>query len=109
MAQALYIKQLAERIGIAETAILERIKDISADKSRPISAGVSTNAPLVGSQNRNEKKSVLETGGPEDIFSGNRVERQIIAMMIQFPEILPDISNYKVLELFNDDRLKSIG
>ena len=30
-------------------------------------------------------------------------------MMIQFPEILPDISNYKVLELFNDDRLKSIG
>ena len=109
VAQALYIKQLAERIGIAETAILERIKDISADKSRPFSKGVSSNAPPAGAQNRNEKKSVLETGGPEDIFSGNRVERQIIAMMIQFPEILPDISNYKVLELFNDDRLKSIG
>ena len=109
VAQALYIKQLAERIGIAETAILERIKDISADKSRPFSTGVSSNAPPAGAQNRNGKKSVLETGGPEDIFSGNRVERQIIAMMIQFPEILPDISNYKVLELFNDDRLKSIG
>jgi len=109
VAQALYIKQLAERIGIAETAILERIKDISADKYRPFSTGVSSNAPPAGAQNRNEKKSVLETGGPEDIFSGNRVERQIIAMMIQFPEILPDISNYKVLELFNDDRLKSIG
>ena len=109
VAQALYIKQLAERIGIAETAILERIKDISADKSRSISAGVSTNAPLVGSQNRNEKKSVLETKGQEDIFSGSRVERQIIAMMIQFPEILPDINTYKVLELFNDGTLKSIG
>ena len=109
VAQALYIKQLAERIGIAETAILERINDISADKSRPFSTGVSSNAPPAGSQNRNGEKSILETGGLEDIFSGNRVERQIIAMMIQFPEILPDISNYKVLELFNDDRLKSIG
>ena len=109
VAQALYIKQLAERIGIAETSILERIKDISADKSRPFSTGVSSNAPPAGAQNRNQKKSVLETGGPEDIFPGNRVERQIIAMMIQFPEILPDISNYKVLELFNDGALKSIG
>ena len=30
-------------------------------------------------------------------------------MMIQYPEILPDIRNYKILELFNNDRLKSIG
>jgi DNA primase len=37
------------------------------------------------------------------------VEKQIIAMMIQFPEILPDVSNYNVLELFNDDTLKKIG
>jgi len=109
VAQALYIKQLAEKIGIAEAAILERIKDISANKSRPISTGVPTNAPLAGSQRRDEKESALEAKGPVDILTGNRVERQIIAMMIQFPEILIDVKNYKVLELFNNDTLKGIG
>jgi DNA primase len=109
VAQALYIKQLAERIGIAETAILERIRDISTDKSRRISPGVPTNAPLSGSRIRDEKESVLEAKGPEGVLTGSRVERQIIAMMIQFPEILPDVNNYKVLELFNDDTLKRIG
>jgi len=109
VAQALYIKQLAERIGIAETAILERIRDISADKSRRISTGVPTNTPLSGSKIRDEKESVLEAMGPEGIFTGSRIERQIIAMMIQFPEILADVNNYKVLELFNDDTLKGIG
>jgi DNA primase len=109
VAQALYIKQLAERIGIAETAILERIRDISAAKSRTGSPGVPANAPLPGSPIRDGKESVLEAKGPEGIFTGSRVERQIIAMMIQFPEILPDVNNYKVLELFNDDTLKGIG
>jgi DNA primase len=109
VAQALYIKQLAERIGIAEAAILDRIKDISADKSRLSSTGVPTNAPPAGSQRRDEKEFALETKGPEDIFSGNRVERQIIAMMIQFPEILPDVKSHKVLELFDNNTLKGIG
>jgi DNA primase len=109
VAQALYIKQLAERIGIAETAILERIRDISADKSRRISPNVPTNAPLSGSKICDEKESVLDAKGTEGILTGSRVERQIIAMMIQFPEILPDVNNYKILELFNDDTLKRIG
>jgi len=109
VAQALYIKQLAERIGIAETAIQERIRDISADKSRPISPGVPRTAPLSGSQIHNGKESVLDARGPEGVFAGSRVERKIIAMMIQFPEILPDVRNCKVLELFNDDTLKDIG
>ena len=109
VAQALYIKQLAERIGIAETAILERIRDISTDKSRRISPDVPTSAPLSGSKIRDEKESVLDAKGTEGILTGSRVERQIIAMMIQFPEILPDVNNYKVLELFNDDTLKRIG
>ena len=51
----------------------------------------------------------MEARRPEGVFTGSRVERQIIAMMIQFPEILPDVKNYKVLELFNDDNLKDIG
>ena len=109
VAQALYIKQLAERIGIAETAILERIRDISADGSRPITPGDPRTAALSSSQIHAGRESVLEAGGPEGLSKGSRIERQIIAMMIQFPEILPDVKNCKVLELFNDDNLKDIG
>jgi DNA primase len=46
---------------------------------------------------------------PEGRLIGSRVERQIIAMMIQFPDILPDIKEFKVLELFKDNTLKGIG
>ena len=109
VAQALYIKQLAERIGIAETAILERIRDISADRSRPISPGDPRTAPLSSSPLHAAKESVWQARGPEGDFTGSRIERQIIAMMIQFPEILPDVKNCNVLELFNDDTLKDIG
>jgi DNA primase len=109
VAQALYIRQLAERTGIAETAILERIRDIAAEKSRSGSRGVPTNAPLPGLQTHDAKESALGASEPEGVFTGSRIERQIIAMMIQFPEILPDVNNYKLLELFNNDTLKSIG
>ena len=109
VAQALYIRQLAERTGIAETAILERIRDISAEKSRTGSRGVPTNAPLPGLQTHDAKESALGASEPEGVFTGSRIERQIIAMMIQFPEILPDVNNYKLLELFNNNTLKSIG
>lgn len=42
-------------------------------------------------------------------FRGSRIERRIIAMMLQFPEILPEIAKRKVLDGFEDDTLKSIG
>ena len=109
VAQALYIKQLAERIGIAESTILERIRDISADRSRPISAGIQTDASLSSLAIRGGKEPVLETKRSVAMVIGSRVERQIIAMMIQFPEILPDVKNYKALELFDNDTLKDIG
>ena len=64
---------------------------------------------LPGLQIHDTKESALEAKEPKDIFTGSRIERQIIAMMIQFPEILPDVNNYKLLELFNDDTLKGIG
>ena len=109
VAQALYIKQLAERIGVAESAILERIKEISAVKSRPTYSGRSTDAPLSGSRVSTGEVPVSKAQESDVTLRGSRVERQIIAMMIQFPEILPDVDNYKVLDLFNDNMLKSLG
>ena len=110
VAQALYVKQLSEKIGIAESTILERIRDISTKNSRSGYPGVPTNTFRSGLQPRDEKNTVLAADkGPEGILTGSRVERQIIAMMIQFPDILPDIKEFNVLKLFDDDTLKGIG
>jgi DNA primase len=110
VAQALYVKQLSEKIGIAESTILERIRAISTKNSRIRYLGVPTNTLQADLQTRDEKNTVLAADKePEDILAGSRVERQIIAMMIQFPDILPDIKEFNVLKLFSDDTLKGIG
>jgi len=109
VAQSLYVKQLSERIGIAESTILERIRDISTKNSRTGYSGDPTTPLRSGTQTRDEKKMVSTGRAAEGILIGSRVERQIIAMMIQFPDILPDIKEFKVLQLFNDDTLKGIG
>jgi DNA primase len=109
VARALYVKQLSERIGIAESTILERIREISVKTSGSRYPGVSTRTPGPGSQTRAEKNSVSAVEDPEVKFSGSRVERQIIAMMIQFPNIIPDVNNYKILDLFNNKYLRSVG
>ena len=88
VARSLYSKELAERIGIDETAVLEKVREVSAGRSSDIGKPAAD--------------YVLQK-------SGNRLERRIIAMMLQFPEVLPEVDNRGVLNLFEDNILKSIG
>ena len=86
VARSLYIKQLAERIGIDEKIVLEKVREHRADKSIK-----NSDTPI------------------DSADKGNRLEKQIIAMMLQFPAILPAIKMYNVIEYFESDTLKSIG
>ncbi len=110
IAQAIYIQQLAERIGIAESAVLERIRAIATRQSRaPVFAG-----PKGAPENAlpsNRQIAAANSGVQEStvLNSGIRFERQIIAMMLQFPEILPEIRSLSVLKYFENNDLKSIG
>ena len=111
VAQAIYIQQLAERINIAEAAVLERIRTVATQKprSKP-TASVAKNAtsdddtPPAGA-------TVFASGAerPEPVDPGIRFERRIIAMMLQFPEILPEVNKLNVLKYFENDVLESIG
>ena len=40
---------------------------------------------------------------------GSRLEQQIIAMMLQFPAILPEIKKYNVIEFIENHHLQFIG
>jgi DNA primase len=82
----LYIKQLAERLGIDENIVLEKVRE-----HRSI-------------------KSTHHSDTPKNIANeGSRLEKQIIAMMLQFPAILPAIKMYNAVEYIENDTLKSIG
>jgi len=82
--RSLYIRELAEKTDIDEAAIRERI-------GGPANISCSYNVPVTG----NER--------------GSRLEKQIVAMMLQFPEIIPEIIKRDVLSNFTDDILKSVG
>jgi DNA primase len=86
VARSLYVKQLAEQIGIDEKIVLEKVREHRSAKSKK------------------------ESDGRRDLADkGSRLEKQIIAMMLQFPAILPAIKMYNVVEYIENDVLKSIG
>jgi DNA primase len=109
VAQALYIRQLSERIGIAEAAVLERIKEISTQKTRTPSMGSGPALPVHGSRKNGIPESIPGNGELTGANVGSRFERQIIAMMLQFPEVLPDVKKPDTLKYFENNALKHIG
>ena len=88
VARSLYVKELAECISIDERAVLEKVREVSAGRRSDIAKPASD--------------YMLQN-------NGNRLETQIIAMMLQFPEVLPEVDNRGLLNLFEDNILKSIG
>lgn len=107
VARSLYIKELAELISIDESAVLEKVREVLVKKKNDIRRINRSNGfpcpNFKGPDNSNEcrKKTISEIG--------SRLERQIISMMLQFPEILPEIDRRNLLDNFEDQLLKSIG
>jgi DNA primase len=93
VARALYVKQLAERVGLAEAVILERLKEHAGRSGqRPAAVPAGT-----------VSRAVTPATGDE------RFEQRIIAMMLQFPEILPEVVDRGILGYFTNDRMKTLG
>ena len=109
VARSLYIKQLSERIDIDEQAIIERIRLISADQGQDVTTGKTWRASTAASGKFGALGTASNTETGKGISSGNRLERQIIAMMLQFPDVLPEIRQRRVLEYFENNALKTVG
>ncbi|MCP4687135.1 MAG: DNA primase [Desulfobacterales bacterium] len=115
VARSLYIKELAERIGIDETAILKKIREASA---RPGSAGRGS-APAGVRPGPAGRGGPPSSAGPGPAPSprekpavrgeGFKLEQSLISMMLQFPGMLGNIKERGFLDFFEDPALKSIG
>ena len=109
IAQAVYIQQLAERIGIAESTILERIRAVANRHNQHRADAGRKGLPRGGKTANGAAMSGAATDGQPVVSAGIRFERRIIAMMLQYPEILPEINNLNVLKYFENSDLETIG
>jgi DNA primase len=87
VARSLYVKKLAERLGLEEDVILEKIRTATVSKENQ------------------DPGNYRDT----EIIKGSRLERQIVAMMLQFPAILPEIKKVDVIDYIENPHLQSIA
>jgi len=89
---SIYVRMLSERLDVNEEAVLDRVR--RRESSQPATRhipGMDTEA----------------VRGPE--FVGSRLERKIITMMLQFPELIPEVVQRGVLDHFENDTLRTMG
>ena len=96
VARSLRVKHLAERIGVDETVILQKIRHAAPAAAR---AGW-----MKGRQDRDNAPPPAPVRGET-----YRLERQMVAMMLQFPEMIADIERRRLMDHFTDPALAEIG
>jgi len=99
VARALYIKKIAEVLDIDDQAIMEEVrKEI---RSKPSGSDIKSL-----SRRREETSGKQDKANP---VASCQMEKKIISMMMQFPQILSEIRKQEILSLFENERLKKIG
>ncbi len=86
--RALNGREIAERLGIEEAAVLERVRSAGP---KPAQTG-------------SDRSPMSEEGSPR-----SRLEKKIVSMMLQYPDILDEIDQRRIMDLFQDPILKKIG
>jgi DNA primase len=94
VARSLYIRELSERIEVDECAIQEKIRQSPGKKKPGFSPGI---------QNVSEKKGEAVTG------RAFKLEKLIVAMLLQYPDMIPDVEQSGIIDRFSDQRLRSVG
>lgn len=94
IARSLYIRELADRIGVDEQAVLEKIREQGSGPLRR-APGI----PVSGSEARRVATPVRYM----------EMEKQILSMMLQFPEIIDDCRRTGVVDYLEHPGLKALA
>jgi DNA primase len=91
VARALYVQQLSEHIGVPEAAILAKLRGPAAASAA---------------------REAADPAGHRDTAAlepAARMEQRIVSMMLQFPEIIPEVVRSNILALFAHEELRAAG
>ena len=97
VARSIYIRHLAERLGVDESAVLDRVKAAKHQKSKTATKG------------RSSAKSAESRQTAETDSANNRIEARVVAMMLQFPDIVPTIEKQRIIDYFDNIKLKKLA
>ncbi|WP_459922477.1 DNA primase [Desulfatiferula olefinivorans] len=92
--RSLYVRELADRIGVDEKAVLEKIREQAGGPLRRVSGPAAT-----GFESRPVERRVRYL----------EMEKQILSMMLQFPEILDDCRRSGVVDYLEHPALKALA
>lgn len=95
VARSIYIRYLSERLGVDESAILDRVRNAGEERSKTVSRSSLSAMPSESSQGPNLVK--------------NRIETRMVTMMLQAPDIVSTIENQRITDYFEDKDLKEIA
>jgi len=91
--RSLYIRELSETLNIDEKAVLEKVRDVCSCSSAVKPGQV-----------------LSRDGEKQDIpLESDRREKQIIALMLNYPQIINEIRTRNIPEYFNSERLRYLA
>ncbi|SHL00579.1 DNA primase [Desulfatibacillum alkenivorans DSM 16219] len=89
--RSLYIKQIAEKLGVDEAAVLDAVRD--AAKTRP--------KRLPGTVHEQHAKPAEP--------APDRMETAILQMMVRCPECAPKVAEKRLIKHFSSNRVRALG
>ena len=94
VAHSLYIRELSERIEVDERAIQEKMTRASVPVDR-----------------RDRREPFAEPGlkGDRGVSRAFKLEKLIVAMLLQYPEMIPDVEKSGIIDRFSDLELQALG
>lgn len=103
VARALYVKNISERLDVDEHAILEKIRQFNQQKSH--------HKKKVDHNFQSSNISRDAVADEDTLKTNNRVrlERKLVAMMLNYPRIIPEINRRRTIGRIQDDVLRGIG
>jgi DNA primase len=98
VARSLYIREVAERTAVEEAAVLEKVRRLVDQRVPPRARQGAPASPQPGA------RPTMSNVSP-----GDRLERQLVMMMLQCPETLPEVERCRLVDLLENEALKGIA
>lgn len=92
--RSLYVRELAETLNIDERAVLEKVRDAYVRETHK-------SAPLIPPGGAVEK--------PDESLASDPREKQVLAMMLHHPELIPEIVERDVVNAFYSKHLQALA
>jgi DNA primase len=93
VARSLYVKRIAERIGVDEQAVLDEVRKARSGEAAGRPAQASSGIRPVA----------------EKTADHHLLEKQILAVMLRVPEIIPEVRERRLVEKFEHPAAKSLA